>query len=139
MCGVTSDGVQNLFSFKAETILNYDLADVRLPGAVADPVTGSPRLAKPISSLSKSSALIPGTVTTGASSGQNTTKAPRISGLDYGTGALEGSMDVANKSRSEVQAAGNFELPLFLFLKYRHSYIQLVIVSCSSHRSSCQT
>ncbi len=82
-------------------MLNYDLADVRLPGAVADPATGSPRLAKPLSqgTMPKSKAYLPGTV----NPNPRTTSAPRISGLDYGArlhselDALAGDNPVSNE------------------------------------------
>jgi hypothetical protein len=39
-----------LFAFEISDVLKYDLADVRLPGAVVDPYSGRKRLAAPFSS-----------------------------------------------------------------------------------------
>ena len=44
------NNAQDLFKFRVADVLKYDLADVRLPGAVADPFTGEARLAKSIGS-----------------------------------------------------------------------------------------
>lgn len=53
---------KDLFKFRATDVLNFDLADVRLPGAIVDPISGQTRLAQaiPSNSISNRSARMPG-------------------------------------------------------------------------------
>jgi hypothetical protein len=72
---------QDLFSFRATDVLNYDLADVRLPGAVPDPLRpGQTRLAAPIPSntISTRNAKLPGAPSSSASAAAAATKKKTI-------------------------------------------------------------